>query len=497
MSRIPVSKNALPVIPDDRENFADIRFPVLGTDVSEELENQRDGTTPLGHNVRASEVLTKRLRGGMRCGLTKFINEQVAAIPPTSPQAIQNLTMVIDPSGTLIPFPFDDIAGEFFQNTDLDFSNNGRGTLIDGSIGDVYDGGSGFATNQQARPKPKVTITPNNQTKPPGQTFTWAGTEFTVDNGITNYRTYLQTQVDAAQAALDSRTAAEGKALTAYNDDPTDATLAYYNACVLATIKATAKASQAQALKDRADAAVVNTITMTSTGSDPDAEVGTYPIKGKDAVGVNLDLFRLKFLTGTLTVGGIEFVQVAFGDTFFSPITTGNLIVVVASATNTGADPSITSVTDSLGNNYTLAVTKQQNDQEGSGRRIAAIWYCISDFTGVATITVNGTDATGVLLAEEFSGIAAVSPVHATANASGTGPGDSTQPWSLGSVTASSGEMILYYTLSGDTLTQSYDFIDAFSNAFLATGSSPLSGTARLVGGIDSWIAVAASFKKG
>lgn len=299
---VPAPPNPhLAPIPDGREKFAVIRFPLYGTDVSMELENQRAGTTPIGANVRAFEALTQRGRGGSRPGLRKFVAGPVAVIPPSNPQAIQNLTVVVDPFGQLMPFPFNNVPGFTYDN--LDISNLGRATLIDGSIGDVYEGGSGNLTNTKRRPVPKITITPNNQTKTQGDTFTFVGTEFTVDSGITAYRTYTASQVDAAQAASDKANSAAATAQAIYDADPTDAHAAYLEATTLAAVLAGVALAAAQGLKALADASEVTSLTLTSTGAVSTAEEGTYPIKGKEAVGVALQLYRIRYATGTMTVG--------------------------------------------------------------------------------------------------------------------------------------------------------------------------------------------------
>lgn len=303
MSRIPpVPKNVIEPIPDGRERFTDIRFPILGIDVSQELESQRPGTTPSGDNVRTFEKITYRGRGGVRPGLSKFLNDQVAPIPDSNPQPIQNLTVVIDPSGALFPFPFNDVPGEWFDNSDP--SNLGRNLIFDGYVGDVYDGGSGFLPNKKKPPVPKIVITPNSFSKQGGTNYVFDGTEFSVDDGITKYRTYLGAQVTAAEAEKDKRDSAVNDAQQAYDDNPSDATAAYLQACVIAAAKAASALVAAQALKAKADAAEVQTVELSSEGAPAAATPGPYPITGKNAKGIGLDLFRLKYNTGTMTVGG-------------------------------------------------------------------------------------------------------------------------------------------------------------------------------------------------
>jgi len=414
---VPAPPNPrLAPIPDGREKFAVMRFPIYGTDVSMELEGQRAGTTPIGSNVRTFEALTQRGRGGSRPGLRKFVTGSVATIPKSNPQAIQNLTVVVDPFGQLMPFPFDNVAGFTYDN--LDISNLGRATLIDGSIGDVYEGGSGNLTNTKRRPVPKVTITPNDQTKVEGTTFTFVGTEFAIDSGITAYQTYTASQVDAAQAASDKANSAAAAAQAIYNADPTDAHAAYLEATTLAATLAGVALAAAQGLKALADASTVTSLTLTSTGSVDTAEPGTYPIKGKEAVGVALQLYRLRYATGTMTVTAapvvedIVFVQANIshhegaGSTtvaYSSNVTAGNLLVVFW-----GADfGTVSSVTDTLGNTYTNAGTAAQ---DGSSR--GACWYCINATTGANTVTVASSGSIKVASVLEYSGVNDVTPVE-------------------------------------------------------------------------------------
>lgn len=65
----------MPAVPDQ---FSDVAFPVMGTEVTSEYQQQRDATTHSGVNVRSFEMLTGRCRGGSRPGLVKFLAEPLA-----------------------------------------------------------------------------------------------------------------------------------------------------------------------------------------------------------------------------------------------------------------------------------------------------------------------------------------------------------------------------------------------------------------------------------
>ena len=79
-----------------QESFSDITFPVNGIDVSTAYSQQRQGTTPVGSNVRAFEPSTNRARGASRPGLAKYVSGQV-----NGTNSIQELQYVIQPSGQI------------------------------------------------------------------------------------------------------------------------------------------------------------------------------------------------------------------------------------------------------------------------------------------------------------------------------------------------------------------------------------------------------------
>lgn len=88
------------------ESFLNLTFPKLGVDVSTSYAEQREGTTPLGINVRTYEPLTNRARGGQRPGISKFISGQVSGT-----NVIQELALLVSTGfagiqgGTIPPPP--------------------------------------------------------------------------------------------------------------------------------------------------------------------------------------------------------------------------------------------------------------------------------------------------------------------------------------------------------------------------------------------------------
>ncbi len=71
--------------------YFDLTFPLAGQDVMAQVGGQPPGTTALGHNVRALDPRTRRLRGGSRSGLTKYID----ATPGGLTTEIQHLAVVV------------------------------------------------------------------------------------------------------------------------------------------------------------------------------------------------------------------------------------------------------------------------------------------------------------------------------------------------------------------------------------------------------------------
>ncbi len=75
----------------------DMRFPIKGIDLSLAFSNQRPGTTPEGVNVRAYEPGTQRIRGGQRCGLSRYLASQPNGV--TRYQELASLVTISSPGG--------------------------------------------------------------------------------------------------------------------------------------------------------------------------------------------------------------------------------------------------------------------------------------------------------------------------------------------------------------------------------------------------------------
>jgi hypothetical protein len=85
------------------EQFTDVHFPFAGVDVSAAFERQpvrptAEGlyarTTPTGQNVRAFEAITRRMRGGVRPGLAKYV-----PVAPNGASLVQGMAVLVTDLG--------------------------------------------------------------------------------------------------------------------------------------------------------------------------------------------------------------------------------------------------------------------------------------------------------------------------------------------------------------------------------------------------------------
>jgi len=324
-----------------QEQFIDQQFPLQGVDLSNEYVGQRPQTTEVGTNCRAFEPLTHRGRGGSRAGLVRYLDTPIIA-----GALIQHLNIIVDPQAEALGISFDDTGGddEAFE----DPSDGGRNLIGDGSIGDIYVGGSGFHTNKNKSPKhPKLRIVANNRTKTFGDTLVFANTEYT--------KTGLLSGDSIASLFLSSTGADAGAALGTYP-------------------------------------ILIGTVNLNLTHIDP-------------STGLPLT-YRIKKIPGTLTVQGastVAFVQAnneqyTYGIepppnslAFNSDVSAGNLIVVAFSSNFVpGATPAIA---DSQGNAYTLAGTGVGGTDIDSNVDVQRIflWYTLAGSSGPNTVTINYT----------------------------------------------------------------------------------------------------------
>ena len=355
------------------ESINDRQFPTSGLDVSTALEEQREGTTPIGVNVRAFEPQTDRCRGGSRPGLFEYLPQL-----PTGAVQVQHLNFIVDPQADALGLSFADLPGDDYTSWDDPLGL----ILLDGMPNLIDFGGSGYSTNQNTNPKtPRLRITAKNQTKAQGTTFTFHGTEFNKQG------------LKAGDSIFD--------------------------------------------------------VVLQSQGAASSAAAGTYAITAENAR-VTLALghkpYKITYRTGKMVVtpAAIHFVQEHIpGDTFDNDVTTGNLLIALV------ADISFPyTVSDTLGNNYVLAVREEQYNAAGSQTIGLSLWYCLSASTGACTVSAsNESPMRGVA---EFSGVNQTSPLRATASNGGEQPApyDGELDWDTGNVAAQTGDLVFYGVFS-------------------------------------------------
>lgn len=154
------------------DEYKDLVFPKSGIDLAHEFDTQRNESTREANNVRYYEPGTGRARGGARPGLGRFIQTTVNGV-----HLVQHLALIVDPTVEGLLADLDDEGAL----TDPSSSNRRRRLPPDGRR-KMRVGGNGRSPLIKT-PRPTLTITADDQTKSPGDTFTFAGTEFT-SNGL-------------------------------------------------------------------------------------------------------------------------------------------------------------------------------------------------------------------------------------------------------------------------------------------------------------------------
>jgi len=123
------------------EQFMDLAFPLGGVADAAEYAKQEPLTARSAVNVRGEERAGRMVRGGSRCGLSRYIDDPVSALG----DVVQHLDVVVDPQAPrLWAYADDELYGP--DNGVLDVSTN---NISDRNPGDRYypEGGSGVPTN--------------------------------------------------------------------------------------------------------------------------------------------------------------------------------------------------------------------------------------------------------------------------------------------------------------------------------------------------------------
>lgn len=104
-------------------------------------------------------------------------------------------------------------------------------------------------------------------------------------------------------------------------------------------------------------------------------------------------------------------------NTFTANVTVGNVVIVEIGATSTNFTPSITSVTDNLGNTYTLQASGNEVFHGGGGNNyLQSAWLYTAPITtgGACTVTVVSNNAQLGVIVHEVQGISATASATAT-----------------------------------------------------------------------------------
>lgn len=155
------------------EESISVIFPVAGIDTAGEYGSQRQNTTADAVNVRVSDPLEGRMRGGSRHGLEKYPNQQI----PEGAELIQCLGQITVVSGDFLLIAFNDYNPT--DVTDTTTSNNpSLPRHPPGSEPTVPVEGSGVQPNRNypQNPRRRVQLVPDDPTAVDGQTVTLTAT---------------------------------------------------------------------------------------------------------------------------------------------------------------------------------------------------------------------------------------------------------------------------------------------------------------------------------
>jgi hypothetical protein len=422
------------------ESFVDLPFPVKGIDVATELEHQPPQTTPVGVNVRAFEPSTQRARGGARPGLVEYLNTQVAGFA----SKIQHLNVIVDP--TTDALTSEDDTGDTIE----DPSTNNLSIRNPVPHRRVRRGGSGGQPNKKKKKPPlAVTVTATDQSKPKGQDFTFAGTEFTND----------------AMAPGDVLT----KVTLLSDGSPAGANVGTYP---IVPSRAVVQNTSARKYKFNY---VNGTMAVTS------ALIQFVQSNAGTCTGNDHTNFR----------------------NFPAPVTAGNLLVVFIGWPTVGDS---WTVFDDLGTPLTAS------PQSSSGTLRMQMWYGIAPASGANFVTLKTTGGggeVGGVAVLEYSGVKAVAPLDAVQTSTSA---DHPSPTALTTTpipVSSSGELILgafgqnindlaFIPDAGFNLRASFtdglDFLGIYiADKIGVAVTQPVTGT--LVGAIGGYVGFGSSFK--
>lgn len=165
----------------------EVPFPLGGMDVAGEFGVQRPGTTPLGKNVRATDPLLERDRGGSRHGLARYPNRIPEGAVP-----IQGLGQLVIQDYDYLLTTFEDYESDFIA----DPSTNNTSTRNPGRF--IPPDGSGVPPNRNRpeNPRRRVALVPSATVIADGSTLTLTATltRQTADTPVAGQTVTLFTQ---------------------------------------------------------------------------------------------------------------------------------------------------------------------------------------------------------------------------------------------------------------------------------------------------------------
>ena len=328
-----------------------IQFPLRGLNTAVPYDGQPDGTTPQAENVRSFDPLTKRMRGGSRPGISKYVDDDIGGL-------IQELTSIVYPSATALGISFDDVA---VLDTGFQIEDPVGLTLADGTTNWIYANGSGFYTHpsySRTTQAPTITsLSPDSGIFDGGDIITVTGTNM----GDTN-------------------------AAFSFGSDP--AANVIYNDGTTAQITS-------PSVTDPGSAVTVNVTVETV--------IGTSPTNSNT-------VFTFNEIEYVQSAGVVQLALMGSSDTITlgSNVTSGNLILVLA-ALPSGESAASLSVTDTLSTSYAQAAALGTGDEAGWDHYY---FYGHASSSGANTITLNHPPSLGYLIALEYSGVRTVFPVE-------------------------------------------------------------------------------------
>lgn len=441
----------------DDQTYTDLVFPIRGVDIAGEFGSQREGTTPEAKNVRAFEPGTERMRGGSRSGIVKYPPEQVTFEIDSFDNVIQHLGVIVDPSSDAILANFDDGTDnrDSSSGSGIGLSGGGKaGTYTDTSSNNlrrrrsefftrkIRDGGSG---RRQGRfsPKQVVTITANDQTKTYGTTLSLGTSAFTVSglavgDSVTSVTLNSRGAVNTAVVPPSGRTyriipsaavftgvaPASGNYAHKYRIRYVPGKLTVNKAALTVTASNRTKTS-GQALQLGTSqfttsglllSDTVTSVRLKSDGAPASASFSgsPYTITVSDARSSTnalttrlLGNYEITYVSGSLTLDALVQSRQPTSSTtgttetinktlaFTSNVTSGNMLLVFAYTANqeTAATISVLSISDTLGNTYTLAGVKDIVNGLTSHR--VTCYYVVTTDSGANTVSVTATGPAG------------------------------------------------------------------------------------------------------